>query len=83
MISLARVGWVMVFVAAAAGIPAAQAEERPHRLLIEKKHFDDEAPKKGDIAPDFTLKSIDGKSEVTLSGFRGKKPVVLIFGSWT
>ena len=41
------------------------------------------APKVGDAAPDFTLKSIDGSSEVTLSTFRGVKPVVLIFGSWT
>ena len=34
-------------------------------------------------APDFTLKTHDGKRAVTLSDFRGKKPVVLIFGSFT
>lgn len=37
-----------------------------------------ETLKIGDSAPDFTLKDQDGKS-VTLSQFRGKKNVVLIF----
>jgi len=39
--------------------------------------------KVGDMAPDFTLKSLDGPQTVTLSDFRGKRPVVLIFGSYT
>jgi len=34
--------------------------------------------KVGDMAPDFTLQSTDGK-KVTLSDFRGKKNVVLAF----
>lgn len=38
---------------------------------------------KGEIAPDFVLKSLDGESETKLSDFRGKKPVVLFFGSYT
>lgn len=37
----------------------------------------------GDLAPDFTLFSPDGKSKVSLSQFRQKSPVVLIFGSYT
>jgi hypothetical protein len=37
----------------------------------------------GDPAPDFTLITRDGKAKVTLSDYRGKKPVVLIFGSYT
>lgn len=37
----------------------------------------------GDAAPDFTLATPDGKTKVTLSSFRAKKPVVLIFGSYT
>jgi peroxiredoxin len=37
----------------------------------------------GDPAPDFTLPAQDGKSRVTLSSFRGKRPVVLVFGSYT
>lgn len=43
----------------------------------------DNAPKVGDTAPTFTLKSHDGKSETSLASFRGKKPVVLFFGSYT
>lgn len=34
-------------------------------------------------APDFQLPTHDGKSTIRLSDFRGKKPVVLIFGSFT
>src|SRR5271168_3303516 len=37
----------------------------------------------GDAAPDFTLKTVDGAKEVQLSSFRGKQPVVLVFGSYT
>lgn len=39
--------------------------------------------KVGQLAPDFTLSSLDGESETTLSQFRGEKPVVLFFGSYT
>ena len=37
----------------------------------------------GTEAPDFRLPTLDHKSEVTLASFRGKQPVVLIFGSYT
>jgi len=37
----------------------------------------------GDQAPDFHLRTLDKASEVSLSSFRGSKPVVLIFGSYT
>jgi len=39
--------------------------------------------KVGDTAPDFNLKRLHGKGRVKLSDFKGKKPVVLIFGSYT
>lgn len=39
-------------------------------------------PELGKPAPDFTLKSLDGKTEVQLSKLVGR-PVVLIFGSYT
>jgi hypothetical protein len=42
-----------------------------------------EGPKIGDKAPDFTLTTCDNLKSVTLSQFFGKKPVVLIFGSFT
>ncbi len=39
--------------------------------------------KVGQPAPDFELKSLDGKKTVKLSDHKGKRPVVLIFGSYT
>ena len=37
----------------------------------------------GDPAPEFSLPTVDRKARVRLSSFRGHKPVVLIFGSYT
>jgi hypothetical protein len=37
----------------------------------------------GDAAPDFTLPAHDNTSRVRLASFRGREPVVLIFGSYT
>ncbi len=34
-------------------------------------------------APDFVLSTPDGKEKIRLSSFKGKKPVVLIFGNFT
>ena len=39
--------------------------------------------KVGGPAPDFNLKRLHGDGKVKLSSFKGKKPVVLIFGSYT
>jgi alkylhydroperoxidase family enzyme len=40
-------------------------------------------PNLDERAPDFTLKTVDGKEEVTLTKLIGPKPVVLIFGNFT
>jgi peroxiredoxin len=53
------------------------------RLMAAQKKVDANAPRAGDMAPDFTLYDIEGKDSVTLSDFRGKKPVALVFGSFT
>ena len=38
----------------------------------------------GDLAPDFTLRTThDRARRVTLSSYRGQRPVVLVFGSYT
>ena len=37
----------------------------------------------GDEAPDFSLPTIDRTQTITLSSFRGDRPVVLVFGSYT
>ena len=45
--------------------------------------YDVLAPKEGEFAPDFVLSDINGGNPVRLSDFRDKKPVALIFGSYT
>ena len=73
---------------------ARAADEKPKpdsRKLEKAAKTDDKKPpgrestqlKAGDVAPDFELKTLDGKQTVKLSSFRGKKPVALIFGSYT
>jgi thiol-disulfide isomerase/thioredoxin len=42
-----------------------------------------EGPKVGAAAPDFALKTLDGRQTVRLSKLIGPKPVVLVFGNFT
>lgn len=42
-----------------------------------------EGPKVGATAPDFALKTLDGKETVQLTKLVGPKPVVLVFGNFT
>ncbi len=51
--------------------PAAKGERQTDKLKV------------GDPAPDFTLPLLSDKGQVTLSSFQEKKPVVLIFASYT
>ncbi len=48
----------------------------------QQKH-DANAPKVGDAAPDFSLSDVENQNTVQLSEFKGKRPVALIFGSFT
>ena len=48
-----------------------------------QKKYDILAPKVGDVAPEFELHDANGENPVRLSDFRGRKPVALIFGSYT
>jgi len=66
---------LIVFFATDAGAQDQPRAQRPRR-----------APDRlqaGSPAPDFTLKSPDGKRTEKLSDYRGKKPVALVFGSYT
>ena len=47
------------------------------------KHARAGAINPGDSAPDFQLPTLDHKEMVRLSGFRGSRPVILVFGSYT
>jgi Ca2+-binding EF-hand superfamily protein len=42
-----------------------------------------EGPRLGQQAPDFRLPTQDGSDTISLGQFRGKRPVVLVFGSFT
>ncbi|MBE9475221.1 MAG: redoxin domain-containing protein [Chloroflexi bacterium] len=57
-----------------------------HYIKKEKawqKKYDASAPKVGDQAPDFELADTSGENLVRLSDFKGRKPVALVFGSFT
>jgi peroxiredoxin len=53
------------------------------RVMPIQKQLDRQAPKAGDLAPDFTLTDSSAAETVTLSQFRGVTPVALVFGSYT
>ncbi len=53
------------------------------KLMKRQMKLNKLAPKAGDLAPDFTLSDVAGTASITLSDFRGKKPVALVFGSYT
>jgi Ca2+-binding EF-hand superfamily protein len=63
--------------------------DRPSKATLIRGLFRQEVgslqpgPKLDEPAPDFTLKTNDGKSEITLSKQIGPKPLVLIFGNFT
>ena len=56
-----------------------------YRIEVGKrqKKLNNLAPKVGDLAPVFTLSDNSGSESITHSDFRGKKPVALVFGSFT
>jgi hypothetical protein len=71
------------------GPAAGQKMPRSFQQVLLKGFFTSEVgspfpgPRVDEPAPNFTLTTHDGKRRVTLSDFRGKKPVVLVFGSFT
>jgi hypothetical protein len=72
-----------------AGKAAPPGAGMPSRWMLLKGLFTGEigslheGPALGEMAPEFRLSSQDGKRTISLSDYRGKKPVVLIFGSFT
>ena len=48
-----------------------------------QKKYEARAPKPGDNTPDFELFDINGENPVRLSEYRRRKPVALVFGSFT
>ena len=54
-----------------------------NKSKVWQDHYGPLAPKAGDDAPDFELRDVNGENPVRLSDFQGRKPVALIFGSFT
>ncbi len=78
------VSWFFTGTALAEPGPNRPSEGREGRRGRKQRMMrDDGAPKAGDIAPTLKLKMLDGKKEVDLTKFQGKRPVVLFFGSYT
>ena len=67
----------------ASGIGWAQADAQRPKRERPKNRDQQNARQVADLAPTFVLKSLDGESETDLAMFRDKKPVILIFGSYT
>ena len=74
--------WV-VAVAALCGTAVAQQKDDIQKMIKEHKDRKDLAPELGAEAPNFKLKMLNSEQEVELASFKGKKPVVLVFGSYT
>lgn len=60
-----------------------QMQETRAQELSWQLETDRQAPKVGEEAPDFVLQDPSGHTKVRLSDFRGKRPVALMFGSYT
>jgi hypothetical protein len=69
--------------------PRPQPSDMPSQAVLIRGLFAgelgsmNEGPKVNEAAPDFTLKTSDGKEVVQLSKRIGPKPIVLVFGSFT
>ena len=61
---------------------AQQQQEQRRRSGSMFEGFEERTPAAGEIAPDFTLKTLEGE-EFTLSEAYAKGPVVIEFGSFT
>lgn len=53
------------------------------RIKSIQREVEKTVPRVGDMAPDFELWDVNVTESVRLSDFRDRKPVALIFGSFT
>ena len=69
----------------ASGIALGQPPEHDEktRALIAKMGMSEGALKAGDAAPDFELALLKQKTRIWLSSFATKRPVALLFGSFS
>jgi len=86
------IGLITMFGCSMGGDPApgfiaegdrAPREKRPPNWERTKALMARPAPAVGALAPDFTLKTVDGSTAITRSKFYSDRPLVLVFGSFT
>ena len=65
------------------GIGLSQADAQQTKKQRSERRSQQDALRVADLAPTFVLKSLGEESETDLASLRDKKPVVLIFGSYT
>jgi len=67
------------------GLAAPDSPLTLQELMARADYRDLRTPKMatGDLAPDFELPSVDGKSSVRLASLLDELPVALVFGSYT
>ena len=73
----------LIVVITTSGTLTAQQPGRDGSPKAQRAPREDKGPKAGDVAPVFKLMSLDGKESFDLEFFKGKRPVVLFFGSYT
>jgi hypothetical protein len=73
-------GAVLLVAAALTTVAGAQA---PGKAKAKAERPQEGRLKPGDEAPNFKLKRLNADEELELASFRGKRPVVLVFGSYT
>ena len=73
----------LIVVITTSGALTAQQPGRDGAAKVQRAPREDKGPKAGAVAPVFKLMSLDGKEPFDLESFKGKKPVVLFFGSYT
>lgn len=74
---------ILTFAVVAMTVPFLATDAEAQRRGRRGKQKDENALTVGEMAPDFTLKSLDGDTQTELASFRGEKPVILFFGSYT
>ena len=67
----------------AVAIAQPQPPDEKARVMRARMGMGEGALKEGDKAPDFELAVLKQKARVRLSSFQGKRPVALLFGSFS
>ena len=64
------------------GVPAQGPSPQAREVMRTMGHGEGTL-KPGEMAPDFDLRLVQSTKQVRLSSFRGKRPVALVFGSYS